>query len=321
MKSPIEQKAPSTVVKLPTTLLPPLAAFLAVAEAGSFTAAARRTSTDKTVMSRRVKALETALGVRLLNRTTRSVHLTPAGQRLVDEAQEPVSDALAALARTRAPDHLAGVVRVASAHSLAQGVTVPALIQVQRQHPQLRIELSAYDGMTPLVERGYELGLRVGRMPDSSLICRKLATWRYVLVASPQWVADHPEVKSPADLPGHWIQWGKTARTQTWGFARGDEGLDLRMDRFPLVFDSSYLMVECAKAGMGMTALPPFTAAAALAEGSLVRLLPEWRVVHELGIFGVTPHRTMVPARVLAVLEAVRTRLAEVAPQWAAMTA
>ncbi len=315
----MEQIGPGFVAETATALLPQLAALLAVVDAGSFTAAARRISSDKSVLSRRVKALEDGLGVRLLNRTTRSIGLTAAGRRLVDEAREPIEDALAALVRTTAPDRVEGTVRVTSAHSLAQAVLVPALAALRRAHPDLQVELNTHEALTPLVDHGYELGIRIGRMPDSSLISRKLATWRHVLVASPAWVAEHPGVRGPGDLVDHWVLWSFGARAQRWRFSRGGDGLEVRFDRCRLVYDGSPVLIESVRAGLGVSAVPPFAVDRELAEGSLVRLLPEWRVEHELGVFGVTPHRA-ITARVQVVLEAVRARLQELEPVWAGLT-
>ena len=209
---------------------------------------------------------------------------------------------------------------LASAQSLAQAVLLPVLGALRTSHPELRVELCAQETMTPLVEQGFDLALRVGHMPDSSLIARKLATWRYVLVASPAWITAHPEVQSPADLSPHWMMWGKTSSTQQWRFKRGKEAFALRMNQYPLVFDASQLLIESTRAGMGVTAMPPFSVARELADGSLVRLFEQWRVDHELGIYGVTPHRTMLPSRVQVVLEHVRTRLDELAPSWDTLT-
>lgn len=302
-------------------LLPQLLAFLAVVDAGGFTAAARRCTTDKTIISRRVKALEAALGVRLLNRTTRAVHVTAAGQRLADEARGPIAAALLALNRTRPIGELWGTVRIASTPSLAQEVLVPMLGQLRLAHPNLKVELNTNETLTPLVEHGYDLALRVGRLPDSSLILRKLATWRYLLVASPSWAKAHPDLKSPRDLLPHWLQWGSAANAQQWSFQRGDDVLDLAFVDAPLVYGASQLLVESARAGLGMAAVPPFCVARELAEGSLVRILPEWRIRHELGIFAVTPHRTMQPDKVQIVLEAARNKLADLAPKWWELTA
>jgi DNA-binding transcriptional LysR family regulator len=303
-------------------MLPQLAAYLSVVAAGSFTAAARQTKSDKTVLSRRVKALEEALGVRLLNRTTRSIHVTEAGRRLVDEAREPVRNAMAALVRTSAPDHLEGSVRVASAQLLAQALWIPVLARLGDAHPQLRVDLSASETFSPLVDEGLELAIRIGRMPDSSFISRRLATWRHVLVGSPGWVGAHPEVQNPADLPPHWLMWTPTfSGTQDWTFRRDGEELALRVDRSRLMFDASQLLVESARGGLGVAAVPPFLVMRELEEGSLVRVLPDWAPIHELGVFAVTPHRTMQPARVHVVLEAVRERVAELEPIWEQLTA
>jgi DNA-binding transcriptional LysR family regulator len=311
---------PNIVADMPTNILPHLVAFLEVVDAGSFTAAARRSSTDKTVMSRRVKALEQALGVRLLNRTTRAIHVTPAGRRLVEEARDPVADVLAALTRTRGPERVDGTIRVASAQSLSHALLVPVLAQLQRTHPNLNVVLSAAETLVPLVQEGHELAIRVGQMPDSSLVSRKLATWRYVLVASPEWVAAHPEVRSPADLSEHWMLWGSKPRSQRWRFARGDDQLELGLERYPYIFDVSQLLVEGLRAGIGVTAMPPFCVSRELAEGSLVRLLPEWRMEHQYGIFGVTPHRAMLSGRVQVVLDAAKARAAELMPLWEELT-
>lgn len=321
MASPKEGEFAATVADVSVTMLSQLASFVAVVDAGSFTAAARHTGSDKTVLSRRVTALEEALGVRLLNRTTRSLHVTEAGRRLVDEARDPITDALAALVRTSAPEHLEGAVRVASAQSLAQSIWIPVLAELRDAHPRLRVELSTKESFVPLVEQGYELGVRLGRMPDSSLTARKLGHWHHILVAAPDWLASHPEVREPTDLPVHWLLWSAdNSRAQSWTFRRGEEGVDVSMDRSWLIHDTSQVLTESARAGLGVAALPPFSIARELAEGALVRVLPDWRLDHELGIFAVTPHRTMLPARVHAVIEAVRDRVSELVPQWEEMT-
>lgn len=316
----MEHKCTSTVADVSSNLLPQLASFLAVIDAGSFTAAARQLGSDKTVLSRRVTALEEALGIRLLNRTTRALHVTDAGRRLADDAREPVASALAALMRTQASDQVEGTVRVASAQALAQAVWVPVLARLRTAHPALRVVLKTNESFSPLVEEGYDMAVRVGRMPNSSLVLRKLCTWYYLVVASPEWVAAHPEVQTPADLRPHWLLWGESAGAQAWTFQRGEQTVDVRMDQGALAYDASLLLTESARAGLGVTALPPFSVARELAEGSLVRVLPSWRPVHELGVYGVTPHRTMQPARVHVVLEAVRARISELAPVWAEMT-
>ena len=312
----MEPESAVTVAKVSAKMLPQLAAFLGVVEAGSFTAAGRRASVDKTVLSRRVTALEEALGVRLLNRSTRRLHVTEAGRRLVEDADSSIADALAALARTASPEHVEGVVRVASAPDLTRSVWLPVLRRLRADHPALRIQLNMQLAVTPLVEHGYDLAVRAGRLSDSSLIARKFASWRHLLVASPEWVAAHPEVRTPADLLPHWLQWGRTFTAEQWRFERGEESLEIRVSDTKMVFDSAELMCGAACAGFGVMPISVYAAERELEEGKLVQLLPEWRSTHILGIYGVTAHRTMQSARVTVVLDAVRDALAEAQIRW-----
>jgi len=298
-----------------TNLLPNLAAFLAVVEAGSFTKAAQRAGVDKTLLSRRVKALEAALEVRLLNRTTRSLHVTEAGRTLAEAAAEPLQESIHALQLAAAPDSIQGTVRVASIPETSAEIWGPVLVELARTHPELHIDMSASEVMVRLIEGGFDLAIRVGRMPDSSLVCRKLASWRYLLCASPEWVAAHPEVQSPAELAPHWVLYGDVPNANRWRFERGDEAVDVEMDS---VFTTDNGMMQCSVmlAGMGVSALTPFSVMDALRSGALVRVLPEWRVSHVLGIYGVTPHRAYLPARVEVVLDAVKRRIKSQEAVW-----
>ena len=147
-------------------LLPLLSAFVAVVDAGGYTAAARRTGLDKTLLSRRVRALEEALERRLLNRTTRQLHVTEAGQALYDRASSPLGDVVDALARVAASDRVRGLVRVATAPSLSAEVFGPVLAGLTKSHPDLQLEVRATETLVNLVEQGFDLAIRMGRMPD-----------------------------------------------------------------------------------------------------------------------------------------------------------
>lgn len=298
-----------------TNLLPHVAALIAVVEAGSFTAAGRRAGVDKTQLSRRVKALEDALETRMLQRTTRRLHVTPAGQALIDAVGEPLADVVDALQLAGEPGRVRGRVRIASPPFLARDLWVPVIGQLRSEYPELRPVIRASEVMVDLVEGGFDLAVRVGHMPDSSHVARRLATWRYVLVASPDWVAAHPEVQHPADLAGHWVLYGTVPNAGRWRFERGDEGVEVHMDP-DLDFDNAEMIVEALRAGLGVTAAVPFAVERLLESGELVRVLPDWRVGHTLGIFGVTAHRSYLPARVQVVLDAVRERLREREIAW-----
>lgn len=297
-----------------TNLLPQVASFVAVVRAGSFTRAATQTGVDKSVLSRRVKALERALQVRLLHRTTRSLRVTEAGQRLLERAAEPLVQLGAAVAELQDSDAVYGRVRVAGIAGMA-GLWAQVLRQLRAAHPDLRVELSTSDSLVSLVDEGFDVAVRTGFLPDSTLVARRLATWRYVLVAAPEWVAAHPEVASPADLVPHWLLYGDVPNADRWRLERGDAGVDLVVQ--PLfVADNAFVLREAALAGLGVCPMLPFLVEPDLAAGRLVRVLPDWRVGHVIPIWGVLPHRSYVPAKVQAVLGAMEAVLQAHAPRW-----
>ncbi len=302
-----------------SNFLPHLAAFLAVVEAGSFTAAGRRAGVDKTQLSRRVSALEDGLQVRLLNRTTRRMHLTEAGRALLDASTSPVLEVLQALQLAASPDHVQGTVRVASIPETAVEIWAPVVKDLARSHPAIHLDITAGETMVSVVDSGVDLAVRIGHMPDSSLIMRRLASWRYVLVASPTWVAAHPEVQAPEDLVPHWVLYGDVTRADRWRFERDGSKTEVTLDSV-FTTDSGLLQRAALVAGVGVSAMAPFAVGEALRSGMLVRVLPQWRVAHTLGIFGVTPHRAYVPARVEVVLNAVRAQVRRREPLWEALT-
>ncbi|TPV93529.1 MAG: LysR family transcriptional regulator [Myxococcales bacterium FL481] len=300
-------------------LLPQLAAFVAVVSAGSFTAAARRAGIDKTLLSRRVRSLEAALQVRLLNRTTRRLHVTQAGQALYERVSQPLSEVADGLARAARDDTVEGQVRVATFPALGQSLWGPALRELLDAHPLLALDVRATETLVNLVEQGFDVGIRAGKLPDSSFVARRLATWRHVLVASPGWADRHPEVRTPADLVSHWVLYTDVPMANQWRFERGDEGLEVRMHS-RLTLDNGEVQLGSVLAGIGVTATAPYHVERYLERGDLVRLLPDWRVAHRHGIYAVTPHRTYTPARVQVVCDTVARHLERLSRRWASLS-
>lgn len=300
-------------------LLPLVAAFVAVVDAGSYTAAARRTGLDKTLLSRRIRALEEALERRLLNRTTRTIHVTEAGRALYDRATGPLSDVFDAIGHVAASDRIRGKVRVATAPALSEEVWGPVLAELAREHPELEVEVRATETLVNMVEQGFDLAIRMGRLPDSSLVARKLATWRHVLCASPSWVERHPNIRTPADLAEHWVLYTDVPMATSWRFERADEGLLVRVgERYRT--DNGQVMVTMLRQGLGVSALSPFQVIAPIERGELVRCLPEWRVDHQHGIYAVVPHAAYTPARIALVRETVARRVSEREAAWRKLT-
>lgn len=301
-----------------TSMLPQVASFVAVVREGSFTKAARRSGVDKTVLSRRVKRLEEALGVRLLNRTTRSLHVTAAGRRLFDQVAEPLSDVLLSLGTARSGDVLEGVVRVASIAAMAP-VWADVIGALADDHPGLHVELKTADAFVSLVDEGFDVALRTGYLPDSTLIARKLGAWRYMAVAAPSWVAAHGPVADPSALADHWLVYGSVPRARRWGFENGDAGMSVTM-RPRMTADSAHVLLDCVRAGLGVTALAPYLVEDDIAAGRLVRVCMPWRIVHVIPVWSVLPHRAYVPARVQAVTEAFARAWAVRAAAWDVLT-
>jgi DNA-binding transcriptional LysR family regulator len=302
-----------------TNRLPLLTAFVAVTHAHSFTRAAKRTGIDKSLLSRRVKALEDSLGVRLLNRTTRRLSLTDAGRSLFDRVVGALGEVQGALSEAAAPGPIAGKVKIAAIPALAGSVLVPVLAELRRVHPDLEVSIQATETFVNLVEGGFDLAIRAGNLPDSSLIARRLGELRYVLCGSPDWVARHPEVKTPADLVDHWVLFDAVPNATRWRFHRGDTGMEVQVAR-TLATNNGLVQLEAVRGGLGVAPMGPLVVAESFGRGDLVRVLPDWQVEGNYGIYGVTPHRTHLPARVVVLLAAIQRRIKELQPAWDALS-
>lgn len=309
----------TTVVDFASKDVPLLQAFVAVAEAGSFTGAARRCGVDKSLLSRRVLALEESLGVRLLHRTTRKIHVTDAGVALHERVAAPLVDVLSALAAVAEPDELRGRLRVASIPAAAREVLVPAIQRLHVDSPNLEVEVRASEAMVDLVGLGIDVAIRFGRLADSSLTSRKLGRWGYVLCASPAWVQAHPEATTLEAIAKHWVLYTDVPRADQWPFRSGTETVELRVKPV-LRVDDSATQLAAVEAGMGVSAFGSITVGDKLRSGELIRLLPQWRVETELGLYAVYPHRALLPRRVEAFVDAVAAVVREREPHWRAQT-
>lgn len=279
--------------------------------------AARRTHTDKSLLSRRVRALEESLGVRLLHRTTRKIHVTEAGQALYDAVVQPMEQVSRALTEVSEGDRLAGRVRVSTIPHLAREVVLPVVAALREEHPDVRLDVHATEDFVDMVGAGYDIALRTGNLPDSNLVARRLAQWSYVLLATPQWVEAHrPE--HPEDLVPHWILYDDVPRADQWELRRGDEQLELRVGAV-MATDNGVVLQDAVRAGLGVGAIPPFMAREHLERGELTRVLPQWRVGGRHGIYAVYPHRGLLPRRVQLVIERLGERLAVVEQEWDAL--
>lgn len=291
-----------------------MAVFAQVIQAGSMSGAARDLGLTASAVSQQIRQLETDLGVTLLHRSTRKLSLSEAGAVFLDGCQAMVSAAKGAeqrLADLR--DAPVGELRLTAPADFARSHLAPALAPWLLDHPGLTLRLLASDERVDLIEHRIDLAIRIGRLPDSSLVARRLGTWEEVLCAAPSYLARRGVPREPADLAGHdWLS--LTVLTEPAHVEMTDaKGHVERLRLEPrLASNSASSLRELALAGLGIVRQPLMDVAGELRRGQLVRLLPGW-VLPELGVFAITPRRDEQPAKVRQAIAALRAYLATVA--------
>jgi DNA-binding transcriptional LysR family regulator len=280
-----------------------ITAFVRVTESGGFTAAARRLDLSTTTVSDQVQALENALGVRLLNRTTRQVILTEIGREYYERCAqilhelEEANEAAGALQVTPR-----GQLRVYCQKGVGPFIA-PVVTGFLSQYPEVSVDLRDGDAMIDLVQERFDLAIMPVSPPDSTLVRRTLAKWHPVLCCAPAYLEKHPEPRSPADLVGHnCLLYAYTPFRDRWPFldARGNT----LMARVPatLVTTSITVLRAVAVAGLGLWLSAPFIVSDLLASKELVPLLRDYRLP-EMEIVALYPHRRHLTAKVRAFLD------------------
>lgn len=266
--------------------------FVAVAEAGSFSEVARRNDCAASTVTRAIDALEAQLSVQLFHRSTRALGLTSAGHAFLDHAQKIAAQLVLARQAVGGQDEaLRGTLRISASPGFGRLHVAPAVGRFLVEHPDVRAELILTDAFIDLPKRGVDLALRIGALPDSSLIASKLADIKRALCASPDYVAREGRPQTLRDLEAHHrlCTARGSARTDAWTFKSG--ALDWRAANARLVTDLPEALVSATLAGAGIAYLPLWLIHQDLAAGRLVRLLPEETVTYETGrsIYAVRP--------------------------------
>jgi DNA-binding transcriptional LysR family regulator len=286
---------------MPNTLQE-ITVFARIVGAGSLSAAARDLGMSPAVVSRRLAALEARLGVRLLNRTTRSLHLTDEGAAYYETCNRVLADiqeADAAVSAGRAEPR--GVLRVALPAAFGHQHVAPLVPKFAERYPEVQLALSLSDRTVNLVEEGFDLAVRIADLADSSLAARKLAPNRRVVCASPAYLARHGEPRTPEDLLKHNCL--ATDFTMNWDF-RGPDGRPgtVRVSgRYAC--DNWEVLREWAVAGLGVALKSTWDVRRHLEDGSLVSLLPGYTFASDVAIYAVYPHRRHLPAKTRAFIE------------------
>lgn len=279
------------------------ACFVAVAESGSFTAAARSLGLSKASVSKAVTRLEASLGVTLLHRTSRTVTVSTAGEGLLGEARAMVAAATAATEAARGDRlDLAGPIRLAAPMSFGIKVLGAPLAAFMAQHPAVEIELTLSDARHDLIAEGIDLALRIAPLDDSSLLARTIAPVAASVIASPAYLERHGTPRHPLDLAAHrLIGYGHRERARPLRFERQGEEATV-VPAGPLFTNNGDVMIPLLVAGGGIAVLPDFIAEAELASGALVPILTDWSLP-QAWLHLLSPPSRLRPARVRALAD------------------
>ena len=279
--------------------------FVAVVRYGSFTGAARQLELTTAAVSRRVKALESRLGVRLLNRTTRRLSLTDAGQqyyedmrRLLLELQQ-TEERIAGLA-----SEPAGFLRITAPLSFGMRYLGEVIAGLHARYPAIRIELTLDDSLRDIVSSGFDAAIRIGKLQDSTLVARRLGSFRQLVCASPGYLAHHGEPRTPQELAGHeCLYYTNLDSPHSWLFGSGGKRFAVSTSG---VFGANNGDVLCDAAvhGMGVVYLPAFIADGYLADGRLVSILNGSVDRTPLEMYALYPTRSFMPAALKLFLQA-----------------
>ena len=266
-----------------------LRAFFLVAETGSFAKAAHRLNSSKSIVSRRVARLEAVLAAQLLQRSARGTVLTDAGQLYYEQAREALTQLECAAENLNDSVHdISGTIRLTGPVYFGATYLAPALCDFMKLYPRVELDVVFSDEKVDLVREGFDIGVRLGHLPDSSLSMRTLLTSKRVLVASSAYLANSPPIHRPEDLSTHRVvHYSGIVTNDLWRYAFGGEDHQLKI--VPHMRSNSAAMLMSAVAnGVGLTVLPVFVTGPYLQSGQVLEVLREYD-------WGVTPVTLLMP--------------------------
>ncbi len=275
-----------------------LMVFTRIVDCGSFTAAADQLSMSRAAVSKHLMALEDRLGVRLLNRTTRRCSLTEAGQAFYERGRQILSD-LDEAEREAGQTGMRprGLLKVNAPMTFGTMHLAPAVPAYLEAWPDVSIDMTLNDRVVDLLEEGFDVAVRIGRLADSSLVARRLAPCRMLACAAPAYLARRGRPRVPHELGLHdCLGYAYASNRETWEFAAPDGPLQVRI-KGRLRVNNGEALVAAAVAGLGIVMTPSFMASAELADGRLVPVLGDWPSP-ERGIYAVWPHGRHLSAKV-----------------------
>lgn len=294
--------------------------FVAVAELQGFSAAAKELGISKSAVSKRITLLEEQLGVRLIHRTTRKLSLTEAGERYYEFARQAAGaarnaeDAVAELQGTPT-----GLLKILAPMSFGLLHIAPLIPEFLARYPQVRVDLVLDDRPLNLIEEGFDLAIRTGALPDSTLIARRIATLYSAVCCSPQYRKTHKKnLSSPMDLAQHnCVLYSYSDNADLWSFLKPDDANDCHHVKVGGNFrvNNSEALKEAVMGGLGVGRLPTFVAGKHIQNGELVQLFSEYQMPSR-DMFVVYPERNYLPKKVKVFADFAREYFGDQTPYW-----
>lgn len=288
-----------------------LTVFGRVVECGGFSAAARRLNMSVTMVGNHVQSLEDRLGVRLLNRTTRKVSLTETGKYYYERSSQILAEldeadrTAGALSTTPR-----GTLKVYTSSAIVRFL-LPVVSEFMELYPSISLDFSVGERMVDMIEDGYDLVMRTVPPPDLSLVARKLTPWRHMLVCSPAYFESHPMPKTPAEVADHnCLQYAYYPYGDEWRFEDGEGNKESVKISGNVVSNSAEMLRFLTLTGRGIFLAPSFVVFDDIAEGRLVKIMPDYRPV-EFNINAVYPNRSHLPTKVRLFIDLLAERFAE----------
>jgi DNA-binding transcriptional LysR family regulator len=286
-----------------------LSAFVAVAEHRNFTKAAAHLGISPSTLSQTVRSFEERLGVRLLNRTTRSVALTEAGERLLSNAQpvlDGVDKAIESVNSFR--DKPIGTLRLNMPRVAAIGLIGPLLPEFLARFPEVKLEIDVDDSQSDIVSGRFDAGVRIGeRIAKDMIAVRILDEFRLMAVASPAYLDRHPRPETPEDLRAHncvRLRWDWDGSIQAWVFENAGRRIEVAVEG-SLVLNDMYLAANAVLDGIGIGYLSETLIPSQIRDGRLIPLLGDW-CGHISGVFLYYPSRRQIPGPLRAFIDFMR---------------
>ena len=280
--------------------------FAAVVDAGSFVGASDALAMSKAAVSRHVADLESRLGVRLLHRTTRKLSLTPEGEVFHARCRDLLSGVDEAEAEiTSKSGEASGLLRINVPFSFGLLHLAPLWVEFMAQHPKVTLDVTLADRVVDLVEEGFDMAVRIARLPNSSLVSRQLTSTRLVLCASPAYLEARGVPTHPSDLASHDVlAYSLFSMGEQWAFTGPDSGPDVVSVKVTprLRTNSGDTCRVAALRDQGILLQPSFLVGPDLLAGTLVEVMPAWRSI-ELGVYAVYPSRKFVSPKVRLMIE------------------